>query len=197
MLDLKGRRGVARVVTPIAWLLSRTPITPTYITLGGLAVTIGGAFLFATGHLVVGALVAGIGSVLDMIDGPLARMTGTDSTRGAFLDTVSDRLGEAAIWTGIAFFAWGDRAAVTLCVTGLAVSMLVPYVRAKAEGWNAEGRGGIMGRAERLLLLLVGTGLHGFSWDVNLLLPTLWAMTILTGITVVLRVYRTWVQLTE
>jgi len=197
VLDLKGRDRVSRVVAPIAWLLSRTPVTPTYITLAGLAITMGGAFLLAIGQLVAGALVAGFGSVLDMLDGPLARLTGTDSKRGAFLDTISDRVGEAAVWTGIAFFAWDDRTAVTLCVTGLAVSMLVPYVRAKAEVWHVDARGGIMGRAERLLVLLTGVGLNGFGFGFDLLLPTLWLMTVLTGITVLVRTYRTWGRLTE
>jgi len=194
VLDIKARSGFGRVIGPLVRWLSRSRITPTWVTIAGLLVTIGGAVIIGAGHPFTGALVCGVGSVLDTIDGPLARATDRVSRRGAFLDTMSDRLGEAAIWTGIGWWVAGDRTLVVLVVIGLAMSLLVPYVRSKAEGAGVEGRGGLMGRAERMLLLLAGVGVHGFDL-VATLEPTLWAMAVLTTLTVAQRTWRTWSEL--
>jgi phosphatidylglycerophosphate synthase len=81
-----------------------------------------------------------------------------------------------------------------LCLLALAFSLLTPYVRAKAESWGAEGRGGWMGRAERMILMLLGVGLAGFGLD-EVMLPMLWIFVVLTGFTVAQRTRRTWQQL--
>jgi CDP-diacylglycerol--glycerol-3-phosphate 3-phosphatidyltransferase len=194
VLDVKARDGAGRVVRPIIRLLHRLHITATAVTVAGLLVTIAGAGLLAAGHFVAGALVAGFGSALDILDGPLARATGSVSKRGAFIDTVADRLGEAAIWAGVGYAVAGDRRLVVLVVAGAALSMLVPFVRSKAEAAGVEGRGGLMGRAERLILLLAGVGFHGFD-IVDTLEPTLWAVVVLAGLTASQRMYRTLAQL--
>lgn len=190
MLDVKARDGAARVVRPLIRLLIRLHVPATAVTAAGLVLTIAGAGILATGHFVAGVLVAGVGSALDILDGPLARATGTDSKRGAFIDTVGDRLGEMAIWAGIAYAVAGERRLVVLAAAGLGLSLLIPFVRAKAEAAGVEGRGGLLGRAERLILLLAGVGFHGFEL-VDTLEPTLWAVAALAGITVVQRIAST------
>ncbi len=80
-----------------------------------------------------------------------------------------------------------------LCLFALAFSLLTPYVRAKAESWGAEGRGGWMGRAERMLLALLGVGLEGLGLPA--LFPMLWIFVVLSGFTVGQRIRRTWQQL--
>ena len=80
-----------------------------------------------------------------------------------------------------------------LTVFALAFSLLTPYVRAKAESWGAEGRGGWMGRAERMILAILGIGLAGFGLPV--LHPMLWIFVVLSGLTVAQRIRRTWQQL--
>lgn len=197
MLDLRGRSRIAPILDPIAVGLSKAKLTPTFVTLLGLAVTIVGAWLISLGvdYYFWGALVAGVGSLLDALDGPLARYQGKASVRGAFIDTMSDRFGEVAIFAGLAFSLRGDETGLMLCLFGLAFSLLTPYVRAKAESWGAEGRGGWMGRAERILLIIFGVGLAGLVGGTKVLFPVLWVFTVLTGVTVAQRIRNTWQQL--
>jgi phosphatidylglycerophosphate synthase len=194
MLDLRGRSRIAPILDPIAVWLSKAHFTPTVVTLLGLAVTIAGAVLIAFGWWAAGAIVAAIGSLLDALDGPLARYQGKADTKGAFIDTMSDRFGEVALWAALAFSLRDDATALLLCLFALAFSLLTPYVRAKAESWGAEGRGGWMGRAERMILMLLGVGLAGFGLD-GVMLPMLWIFVVLSGLTVAQRVRRTWQQL--
>tara|TARA_B100000686_G_C16530965_1_gene832283 strand:- start:15 stop:599 length:585 start_codon:yes stop_codon:yes gene_type:complete len=192
VLDLKGRARIAPFLDPVAVGLAKLRITPTSITVLGLAITIYGSVLLATELYAWGAVVAGVGALLDALDGPLARLKGIASNRGAFIDTMSDRLGEVAIFTSLAFARRDEGLTLILCVLGLSFSLLTPYVRAKAESWGAEGRGGWMGRAERMLLVLVGAGLA--QWFSSLIW-TLWLLVILSSLTVAQRVRRTWQQL--
>lgn len=193
MLDLRGRSRIAPFLDPIAAGMSKLKLTPTAVTLAGLAATIVGAVFIANGAYRTGAIIAGVGAILDALDGPLARLQGTASIRGAFVDTMSDRLGEVAIWAGLAFSVRDDETALMLCLFCLAFSLLTPYVRSKAESWGAEGRGGWMGRAERMILVLLGVLLAGFGLPV--LLPMLWIFAVLSGLTVAQRIRRTWQQL--
>lgn len=193
LLDAKARGGVGRAVAPLIRLLIRLHVTPTMITLAGLVVTITGGVFFGLGWFIAGALVGGFGSALDIIDGPLARSTGTASARGALVDTVADRVGESALLVGVAAYlaAEGNVLGVTLAGSALGVSMLVPFIRSKAEVHGLDvGGGGIMGRAERMLLLFIGVGLAGF--DLPTIMPTLWILAVLTGVTAVIRAFRTW-----
>jgi CDP-diacylglycerol--glycerol-3-phosphate 3-phosphatidyltransferase len=195
LLDVKGRSRIAPILDPIAVGLSKARLTPTIVTIAGLLVTIAGAWLIALDHYVLGAGVAGLGSLLDALDGPLARLQQTASIRGAFVDAMSDRFGEVAIFAGLAFSVRSDETALMLCLFGLAFSLLTPYVRSKAESWGAEGRGGWMGRAERMLLILIGTGISGMVGGTKVLLPVLWVFVVLTALTVGQRIRRTWQQL--
>lgn len=193
MLDLRGRSRLAPILDPIAKGLGKLRMTPTIVTILGLLVTIAGGILIASGRYVAGASVAGVGSLLDALDGPLARMQGTASIKGAFIDTMSDRFGEIAVLAGLAFSLRRDETGLMLCVFALAASLLIPYVRSKAESWGAEGRGGWMGRAERVILVLLGTGVEGLGLPV--LRPMLWIFVVLTIFTVLQRIRNTWRQL--
>ena len=195
MLDLRGRSRVAPILDPIAAGLAKARLTPTMITILGLLVTLVGAAYIAVDRYALGGFVAGVGVALDALDGPLARYQGTASIRGAFIDTMADRLGEVALWTGLTFSLRADETGLMLCILGLAFLLLTPYVRSKAESWGAEGRGGWMGRAERMILMLVGLMCAG--WGLNVLHPMLWMFVVLSGLTVAQRSRRTWQQLGE
>ncbi len=195
MLDLRGRSRLAPILDPIAVGLSKMRLTPTMVTMLGLLVTLVGAGLIAVDRYALGAFIAGVGSTLDALDGPLARYQGTASIRGAFVDTMSDRFGEVGLWAGLTFSLREDETGLMLCVLALAFSLLTPYVRSKAESWGAEGRGGWMGRGERMILMLVGLIAHGLGLKV--LHPMLWAFVVLSGLTVGQRCVRTWQQLDE
>lgn len=193
VLDLKGRKKAAPILEPIAAGLAKIGVTPAFVTIIGLAVTIGGAALIATGQLLAGGLVAGTGVALDALDGPLARKLDTVSDRGAFLDTMSDRFGEIAVWVGLSVYLREEPRLLILCVVALAFSLLVPYVRSKAELFGLEGKGGWMGRAERMILILIGTMIVGGGLEI--MEPLLWVFVVLTGFTVLQRIRRTWQQL--
>lgn len=195
MLDLRGRSRVAPILDPMAAGLAKARITPTMITILGLLVTVAGAVLIAVDRYALGAFIAGVGAALDALDGPLARHLGTASVRGAFIDTMADRFGEVALWAGLTFSLRSDETGLMLCVVALAFSLLTPYVRSKAESWGAEGRGGWMGRGERMILMLLGLILAGSG--LRVLYPMLWAFVVLSGLTVAQRIRRTWQQLDE
>lgn len=198
MLDLRGRSWLAPFLDPIVAGLSKARLTPTVVTVFGLAVTIAGAVLIANDLYALGAGIAGAGALLDALDGPLARFQDTASIRGAFIDTMSDRFGEVAIWAGLAFSLRDNGTALMLCLLALAFSLLTPYVRSKAESWGAEGRGGWMGRAERMIFALVGIGVSGLGdLGLTVLMPVLWVFVVLTGFTVAQRIRRTWQQLSS
>lgn len=193
MIDLKARKKVTPFLEPVARVLGRLGFTPTSVTVIGLLFTVAGAVLISIERLALGAGIAGFGAFLDALDGPLARARGTASIRGAFIDTMSDRIGEIAIWTGLAVHLREEPLGLVLCLLALAFSLLVPYIRARAESWGAEGRGGWMGRAERMILALVGIGLAGLGLPV--LYPTLWVFVVLTTLTAMQRARKTWQQL--
>ena len=193
MLDLRGRSRLAPIIDPIAKGLSKLGFSPTVVTLLGLVVTIVGGVIIASNRYVLGASIAAAGSLLDALDGPLARLQGKASNKGAFIDTMSDRFGEIAVLAGLAFSLRADETGLMLCVFALAMSLLIPYVRSKAESWGAEGRGGWMGRAERVIFSLLGIGLAGTGLPV--LRPMLWIFVVLTTFTVLQRINTTWRQL--
>lgn len=202
VIDLKGRKRAAPFLQPIAKALVKVGFTPTAVTILGLVVTIVGAFLIAGGLLVTGGLIAAFGVFLDALDGPVARAKGMVSDRGAFVDTMSDRFGEIAVWIGVAIYISDEpvgAGGLILCLVAMAFSLLIPYVRAKAESWGAEGKGGWMGRAERMILALVGVIVAGigmrYGWGEEVLYGMLWVFVVLTGLTVVQRTRKTLQQL--
>lgn len=197
MLDIRGRSRIAPILDPIAIGMSKAKLTPTMVTIAGLLVTVVGAVFIALDEYLLGAIIAGVGALLDALDGPLARYQGTASVRGAFVDTMSDRFGEVAIWTGLAYSLRADGLVLMLCMFALAFSLLTPYVRSKAESWGAEGRGGWMGRAERMILALGGLLIAGIVGGTTVLLTMLWIFVALTGFTVGQRTVNTWRQLSQ
>ncbi|NQV07403.1 CDP-alcohol phosphatidyltransferase family protein [bacterium] len=197
MLDIRARKHVSRAVDPIARVAAKIGLTPSVVTVLGLLISVAGAVLIAMGYLTAGAVTAGGGALLDILDGVLARLTGTESRRGAFLDSFTDRVGEVAIWTGLSFYLAerSESLLVVASLVALAGSLLIPFLRAKAEGEGVEGKGGLMGRAERLIVFGVGVGLAGLGLPI--LEATIWALAALTWLTVVQRFYNTWVRLGE
>jgi len=195
VLDIRARKKVSRAFDPIGRAASRLGLTPTMVTMLGLSVSVGGAVLIGFGYLWLGALVLGLGATLDIVDGVLARLTRTETRRGALLDSFTDRVGEVAMWTGLAFYL-GERSEATLVMASLIAvcgSLLIPYLRSKAEGEGVEGKGGMMGRAERLLVFCWGVGLEGIGLPT--LAVTVWALAALTWLTALQRFRRTWAQL--
>jgi len=193
LLDLKGRKKVAPILKPIAAGMAKVGFTPAAVTILGLLTTFVGAGLIASGELLIGGAVAAFGVALDALDGPLARHKGTVSDKGAFLDTMSDRFGEIAVLIGLAVYLSDEHRLLVLCIIGLAFSLLIPYIRSKAELSGLVGKGGWMGRAERMILILVGVMVIGMGLEI--MEPLLWVFVVLTGFTVFQRIRKTWQQL--
>ncbi len=180
MIDLRVRPHLQWLLQPIGRGLSRLGITPLVLTLMGLVVTVVGAIMIGSGRIVGGASVALVGSLLDGLDGSVARAAGTESPRGALLDAMADRIGEVAVLSGLAAAVAGEQRLVLLVVVALGGSLLVPYLRARAEAAGLDGRGGMMGRAERVILFTLGLLL-------GLIEPMLWVLVIATWATVIWR----------
>jgi CDP-diacylglycerol--glycerol-3-phosphate 3-phosphatidyltransferase len=179
------RPALARLLTPVGEALARTPITPNAITLTGTAGVAAGALsLFPTGHLFAGTMVCWFFAMWDMLDGALARVKGTSGRWGAFLDSTLDRIGDAAVFAGLAVWLVRTRqdplagVALFCLVTG----GLVSYAKARAEGLGLSADVGLAERSERLLIALVSAGLTGLGVPFVLAIG-LWALSVLSAIT--------------
>lgn len=188
VIDLRVRPHLQWALQPIGRGLNRLGVTPQIMTLFGLAVCVTGSVMIGSGIIVGGALVAFLGSIIDGLDGSVARAAGTESSRGALLDAASDRISEVAVFAGLSFAVASDRRLVLLIVLALGGSLLVPYLRAKAEAEGLDGRGGMMGRAERVILFTLGLV---FSF----VEPMLWLLVAATWATVLWRFWLTYRQL--
>ena len=151
------------VELPGARALSWLGLTPNVVTILGFCVALGAAALVAAGFLLAGGLVFLVGGALDLMDGALARYTGSVSRFGALLDSLMDRLGEAALLLGMAIYGLradlGDGRTlffVTALLLALVTSQAVSYLRARGEGLGVFTRTGVMTRPERVVLLSLG-----------------------------------------
>ncbi|MCY4615885.1 MAG: CDP-alcohol phosphatidyltransferase family protein [Chloroflexi bacterium] len=183
--SLLPNRAPAVIIGPIVRLLARVGVTPDMVSFAALAGNIGAAALLATGSLTAGGIVMLVFSALDFLDGELARTTGKASKAGAMLDSVFDRFSEVVVLFGLLLYELGEgrneEAALVFAV--LAGSLLVSYVRARAEGLGVALTSGWLRRAERVVLLGVAliTGV--------LVRPVLWALAVLTVLTAIQRLY--------
>lgn len=136
--------------------LVRAGVGPNAITLGGLLGTTAAAVLLARGQLGWGAVVILLSSTADVLDGAVARLRGAPTRFGALLDSVSDRYGELLIYLGLVyrFLTRNDDIGVLLAFGAAAGSVLVSYVKARAEGLGFEAQVGLLSRLERFVILI-------------------------------------------
>lgn len=175
-MALPGReqlRGAVRSYfeEPGARLFQSVGLTPNAITLLGFAVCVASAYLVASGWLLWGGVAFLVGSILDLMDGALARLTGRETPFGALLDSVFDRLGEAALFVGLGIYALrADHSDeyraffITALLLALIFSQGVSYLRARGEGLGVFTRAGLMTRTERVILLGIGLLLGWVPW---------------------------------
>jgi CDP-diacylglycerol--glycerol-3-phosphate 3-phosphatidyltransferase len=165
--------------------LTRTRVTPNALTISGVSLCLIAALIvpFENRNEILfywlGAGIFVVGSVLDVLDGALARAGGKSTAFGAFLDSTTDRIGEGAMLAAIAliFARSGNNTAVVFAVFGVAGSFLVPYVRAKAESLGLRGDVGLSSRAERVIVIAAGLVLAPWGllpWAIYLLAVTSW-----------------------
>jgi CDP-diacylglycerol--glycerol-3-phosphate 3-phosphatidyltransferase/CDP-diacylglycerol--inositol 3-phosphatidyltransferase len=181
-----------KVISPVARLLLRLGVSPDAVTLvGTLGVAAGALWFFPRGQLLAGVLVITAFVFSDLLDGTMARLSGTSSKWGAFLDSTLDRLGDAAIFGGLVMYYVGpgenDKLAA-LALYCLVMGSVTSYARARAESLGMEAKGGIAERADRLVAILAMTGLSAI-FDLPWFIPlTLGVLAVASTITVVQRV---------
>lgn len=181
-----------RLFDPVARLFLKLGISPDAVTLvGTIGVCAGALVFFPTGHLLIGVLVVTAFVFSDLVDGHMARLSGQSSKWGAFLDSTLDRFGDAAIFAGLAMYYIGpgdDDRLAALSIYCLVLGSITSYARARAESLGMEAKGGIAERADRLVSILVMTGLAAL-FDVPVLIPiTLAVLALASTITVVQRI---------
>jgi CDP-diacylglycerol--glycerol-3-phosphate 3-phosphatidyltransferase len=152
---------------PIARLLIRLGVSPDVVTvIGTIGVAVAALVCFPQGWLWQGVVIVTIFVFSDMIDGQMAKITGSASPWGAFLDSTSDRLGDAAVFGGILlYFVYVRDSALWagIALAGLVFGQWTSYVKARAESLGFTCSGGLAARADRLVIILVGTFLAGLG----------------------------------
>ena len=182
-----------KILSPIANLLLRMGVSPDAVTLvGTLGVCAGALVFFPQGELWIGVLVISAFVFSDLLDGHMARTSGRVSKFGAFWDSTLDRIGDGAIFIGLAlYFAWEEPSKVCLVLSLVCLLMgaVTSYARSRGETLGFDVKVGIAERADRLVLILVMTAFSEIL-DLPVLLPiALWTLAIASTITVGQRVW--------
>lgn len=190
MLNRFARALFTRIFRPIAAFLVRRGVSPDVVTFVGTLGVAGAALgFYPFGEFFWGTVVITLFVFSDLIDGTMARMTDRSSRWGAWLDSTLDRVGDAAVFGGIALYYAGDGDDLLLCglaIYGLATGALVSYARARAEGLGMTADVGITERADRLVIVLVATGLHGLGLP-YIQAAALWYVAVGSTVTIVQR----------
>ena len=184
---LKG--GFAQLVQPLVDVFVRLEVSPNVFTTAGLVLNALGALAFATGHLRLGGALLLIGGIFDTFDGRVARGTGKVTRFGALYDSTIDRYSEIFMFFGMGYYFLnaGRNWVVVVILLALGGSLMVSYVRARAEGLGFECKVGIMQRAERVVVLGIGALIHEVA-----LLAAILLVAVFANVTAVQRLYHIW-----
>ncbi len=180
------------IAAPIARLLVALGVSPDAVTLiGTIGVCVGALWFFPQGRLLTGVLFITAFVFSDLIDGTMARLSGRTSSFGAFLDSTLDRIGDGAIFAGLALYFAGpgdSKLYLVLSLVCLVMGGVTSYARARAESLDFTAQVGIAERADRLVVILVLTGFSGLLSLPILLFAALWGLAIASTVTVIQRI---------
>lgn len=193
MFDGNFRSQVDAGLKPIGNSIKKLGITADMITASGIVMAVGAAVAIGAGALNLGLLLLILTGVPDLVDGAVAKAWGQSSQRGAFFDSVSDRITDGLLFGGVTWYlvvSDGRPWVVMLPVACYMTASWVSYIRAKADSLGFDARGGLVERAERVILLALGLL---FS---NLLLIVLGLIVVLNVITAGQRFVKVWRQAT-
>lgn len=196
MLNIFARASVSRVTDPVGAALVRLGLTPNGMTLVGTAGAVGFAlWLFPTGHLLTGTFVVWGFVMLDLLDGAMARAQGGGTKFGGVLDSTCDRIADGALMAAVAWYALQVAQRPALGVAALiclVLGQVISYIKARAEASGLSANVGLVERAERLIIALVGTGLSGFGvpYAVDVALWLLVAGSVITVVQRLVAVHR-------
>jgi CDP-diacylglycerol--glycerol-3-phosphate 3-phosphatidyltransferase len=183
------------ILAPVVRLAMALHLTPNTITVIGLVITLVASLLVANGQLLIGAAILTAGSLLDAVDGALARAQGGGTAFGGFLDSTLDRAGEAILFIGVGAWLLGNLPDPTLpmiaVMIALAGSFLVSYSHARAQGIGLAANVGLAPRTERLVLVIAGIALAGLGFTTGLI-GAIVVVAALTVATVIQRIWHVW-----
>jgi CDP-diacylglycerol--glycerol-3-phosphate 3-phosphatidyltransferase len=188
------KEGVRAILDPIVHLALALHVTANTVTVLGLLIVVVAAVAIGSGWLLAGALILMGGSLLDAVDGALARATGGGTPFGGFLDSTLDRAGEAIVYLAIAAYYLQNPSPtwpVLAAFVALAGSFMVSYSRARAEGIGVTASVGIAPRTERLVLIIAALALAGLGIG-PALIAVLWIIAALTVATTAQRIWHVW-----
>jgi CDP-diacylglycerol--glycerol-3-phosphate 3-phosphatidyltransferase len=192
MLGIHARPQINKVTEPVARRLAGWGVTPDALTVVGTLGVAGGALgFYPRGHFFLGTLVITAFVFSDMLDGAVARVRGSSGRWGAFLDSTLDRIGDGAVFGALALWYAGDGNSITLCAVALydlVAGAVTSYAKARAESLGMTCNVGIAERSERLIAILVLTGLSGLFHLPVLRSIGLWGLAVATPITVAQRI---------
>ena len=190
--DLRDR--VYPIIDPLTRWLVRKRVHPNLITTSGFVVTVFAGFLYGTDHVRTAGLFVLLGGAHDIFDGRVARESGLQSKFGSFYDSVLDRISEVVIYIGlISLYNQYEMSLLNigmiyLIALAMAGSLMISYMRAKAETLGLDCSVGLMQRAERVVLLGVGSLIFGLSWDGLVISGVIVIFAVLTNYTAVRRI---------
>ncbi len=182
-------RTIARLVEPFGRGLARLGVSPNVLTTLGLVLTAAAALSVATGRPMLAGGLLLLGGAMDTFDGAVARASGRSTPFGGFYDSVSDRISDGLILAGIAWYVLDRPRLLLVTLAALVAAQVTSYVRARAESIDLECEVGILERAERAMLLMIGLLVA------PLFEPVLWVLAIGGIVTVVQRVHHVWCQI--
>ncbi|NOJ61323.1 phosphatidylinositol phosphate synthase [Arthrobacter sp. 260] len=192
MLNKYARRFFTSLFSPLAKLLLKWGVSPDAVTIvGTLGVAVGALVFYPMGELFWGTVFITVFVFSDLVDGIMARIKGAVGSWGNFLDSTLDRIADGALFAGVAIWFFGDGDNTPIAIAALAclvLGMLVSYARAKAESLGFTANVGIAERAERLVSVLVVTGLTGLGLPEVVLLTVLILLALASTATVIQRV---------
>jgi CDP-diacylglycerol--glycerol-3-phosphate 3-phosphatidyltransferase len=194
VFDGKFRAPVDAAVKPLGAALRKTKLTPDHLTVVGLVVAGLAAVAVGAGRLRIGLVLVILAALPDLLDGALAKASNTSSQRGAFFDSTVDRITDALLLGGIAYYfaETRDPRLAVLPFAVSAVSSVISYQRAKAESLGLDAKGGLMERAERIVVICVGLFIE--PWLDGALVWIMWGMLVLITITAAQRFVKVWNQ---
>jgi len=191
MLNKYARAFFTKVFTPVARALVALGVSPDAVTVvGTLGVAVGALVFYPRHDFLVGTLVVTAFVFSDTIDGVMARMQGRSSRWGAYLDSTLDRVGDAAIFGGLVLWYAGDgrdQLMAALALACLILGSVVSYAKARAEGLGMTANVGIAERADRLVAVLLTTGLVGLGLPEVVLTVVLALLALASLVTIVQR----------
>ena len=175
-----------RFFYPVARLLFRLRVRPNHLTVLGLGVSIAAAYVFSVGRLRWGAALLAVAGLFDFFDGAVARLAGSDSDYGAFLDSVVDRYSDLAVLLGVLVYYEhaADTLGAVLTMATLAGTVMVSYTKARAQSIGVRCEIGVTERPERLIVLIAGA-------TFNVLTPIRARLAVLTNGTALQRIVYT------